>query len=412
MWWKKLKTTAAAGLAIGLLTAGIGLAGPNGAADPPSPRAERVTDDRPPGTTGPLTLNVGGAVVSLAWSPDGKTIATIGSRQEKEGLPSRTVKLWDARTGKLRVSLGEEAHTLLDSLAFSPDSSLVALSSFQRDREANRNTCQVKVYAVENGGLRETLGSHEWIAGPVAFSPDGKTLATAGIRLEPFQGPNERAVGEVKLWDTRTWKVNRKLDILGDLEFVHRFGPIDFSADGKLLACGTIRYVYTPEMVPAGVKVAIGLPHQTLDEVVVWDFESGKVKRRLGRESFGSTRWRTSVVFAPKGTRLASADSGGTLKLWDAGTGKLERTIAAPSGGWLSQAVFSPDGKAVATVGMEDEGGKPVSRVKLWDADTGEPRRVPADLAGSRLAFAPDGNRLAIASADTVRIWDLAGGKE
>jgi WD40 repeat protein len=112
------------------------------------------------------------------------------------------------------------------------------------------------------------------------------------------------------------------------------------------------------------------------------------------------------VVFNPDGTRLATSSFDGTVKVWDAVSGKQLFTLPGPISS-LFRVAFSPDGKTIATA---------ASDAKLWDAMTGEELltlHTPEVLTS--VAFSPDGSQLAVASRDgtnriyLLKIEDLVG---
>jgi WD40 repeat protein len=330
-------------------------------------------------------------------------LATIGYREPKEGvrIGNNTVQFWDARTGKEKLSLGEEAETQLSHLTYSPDGKLLALSSFKW--EDNRRITLVKVYDAVSGQLGREIESHE-IGSWLAFSPDGKTLATAGQKFEPFKGEFERIVAEVKLWDVATGKMKRHLEVKRELDYFNTFGDLAFSPDGKTLATRGVRFEYTKDMVPdkPDLKNPIGSMPRSHHEVVLWDVDAGKVKRVLTGES----SYYFSVAFTPDGKSLITSDQNGEVRVWDAATGKVERKFThdrAPC------AVLAPDGKWLATVGGPVKDGKRDWSVKLWDYRTGEVKQTIPDQEGltSAICFSPDSKRLAVGVGSTVRIWDI-----
>ncbi len=116
----------------------------------------------------------------------------------------------------------------------------------------------------------------------------------------------------------------------------------------------------------------------------------------------GHQGWLNAVCYRPDGRLLASASDDGTVRIWVADTGALERTIEG--GERVFDVCYSPDGKLLAGCGT-------AKTVMIWDAATG---RSVAKLAGhtqwvSSVCFSPGGRRLASASRDgTVRVWDFA----
>src|SRR5262249_47359768 len=107
------------------------------------------------------------------------------------------------------------------------------------------------------------------------------------------------------------------------------------------------------------------------------------------------------LAFGPDGTRLASANSNGTMDLWDARDLKLVARLEGHRGS-VYHVAFSPDGTRMASA-SEDK------TVRLWDAREGKPLATLTGhaLTVQHLAFSPDGTRLASASFDkTVRLWD------
>src|SRR5262249_28309297 len=108
------------------------------------------------------------------------------------------------------------------------------------------------------------------------------------------------------------------------------------------------------------------------------------------------------VDFSPDGGRIFSKSQPGTLKVWDAATGRLLSTIGEHS----SSAALSPDGTRLLSGSLRT--------VKLWDVSSGQLLRTFEGHAGASrsVAFSPDGTR-AISGGDdsTIRIWDIASGR-
>ena len=361
----------------------------------------------------PMTTN--DRSVSLAFSPDSMTLATVG---EVTG-----VQLWDVATRhKSGGPLGDKPYARADSVAFSGDGKTLAIGGDG-----------VRLWDV---ATRRQIGT-PLASGPVilvAFSADGKTLAIATDD------------GTVRLWDVAT-----RRQIGSPLAVGRAVGAVAFSADGTTLASGstngTVRLwdvatrrqigvtltghigpVHAVAFSPDGKTLASGSDDHT---VRLWDVVSADVATLTGHADSVN-----SVVFSPNGKTLASGSDDHTVRLWDVATGgQIGIPLLGRTGhpGGIYSVAFSPDGKTLATGSASalpefvNGNGIPLPQfnpnaygaVRLWDLATrretgtpliGQPVFTPeGPLVGPvySVAFSPDGKTLAIGGSTSTGLLQL-----
>jgi WD40 repeat protein/serine/threonine protein kinase len=311
----------------------------------------------------PITFRRGGVVNSVAISPDGKRLAAAGSMLLGPGngpLREGEVKVWNIQTGRELLSLkGGGA-----SVVFSPDGKHLASAGLVME-QGRALLGEVKVWDAQTG---DRLHSLRGGGASVAFSPDGKRLASAGT---VFNGLQPRG-SEIKVWDAQTGK---ELVALQGGSVGPGFSPdggpsVAFSPDGKRLASASGREIKLwdaqtgKELLSfkdGGVSVAFSPDGKRLassgTEVKVWDAQTGEELLTLRGHT---NNWIGRVVYSPDGKRLVTASRDKTVKVWDAQTG-LELLTLEGHGGLFNGLAFSPDGHRL-TAGAAD------GTVKIWDA--------------------------------------------
>jgi WD40 repeat protein/serine/threonine protein kinase len=296
-----------------------------------------------------------GAAYTVAFSPpDGRHLAA-GSKRE--------VKVWDWKTNRpedpKHTFPGPEYHSI--PVAFSRDGRRLATGG--------AGPQGLSLWDAETRRLLGALPADRHPVSALAFSPDGGRLASASVGRS------------VTLWDTRTCELLQPLPHTGNVL------GVAFSRDGRRLAS-------------AGEDKTVHL----------WDTATGREVLGL----HGHTDMCGCVAFSPDGWRLASASHDGTIRVWDAtplrvDEGQETLTFTQHDHEVRSVAV-SPDGRWIASAGNG-------TLVRVWDAATGRPS---FEFQGHRdvvfcVAWHPDGRRIATAGSlgrqNKVMVWDASDGR-
>lgn len=305
-----------------------------------------------------------GNVMAVAWSADGKRLATAGSQGP--------ILVWDTTSGKV-VFKDQPQNAGIGILAFSPKGDLLAAASAPTS---------VALWDIKAGkqlpGLSGTQPGPGAFPLALAFAPDGSKLA-AGNRD-----------GMVRVWDMGTSKEVLAFRVENTSE------AIAFSSNFELAASGDSR----------------------TDTIHLWDLATGKELRKIQRGNQGFI----NLTFSADSQTLLEAGGRGQLLLWEVATGKQIRSVPQEPRLPVRCIAWSSDGRLVALAGLR----QPVPGPALQPAGE-NPTLVPIqlyDIPGNRflpllaghegaifaLSFSPDGRTLASASADTtVLLWDVSG---
>jgi WD40 repeat protein/serine/threonine protein kinase len=311
------------------------------------------------------TLRTGPEVIfwTAVFSPDGRCLATSGNRNASGRVYPGEVKIWDPVAGKELCTLEGQEERAWSALAFSPDSQWLATG--HKDNVVN-------IWDVRTGRKRRTFRGHTVGVQCVAFSPDGRLLASGAGNSRDFESP-----GEVKVWDVASGR--QLLNLRGHTGLI---STVAFTPDGRL---------------------ASGGPDQTIK---LWDLATGQAALTL--HGHFDRVW--TLAFSPNGHQLVSASDDLTVRVWDA---TPLQGLADPA--WLTlrghqgsvrSVAFSPDGRSLASAGLD-------KTVKVWDAWTGkELTTLRVDRAVVGVAYSPDGRQLASGGATMLRTWDTTTWKE
>ena len=336
-------------------------------------------------TTGELLRTFSGhegEVIDVAFNADGTQLAS--------GAADKKAFIWDVASG--RPLRRFEDNAAIRSVAFSPDGKRLATGSWAQSDN-------VRLWDLETGGSKIFSGHRGSIYG-VAFSPDGRTLASASTDYT------------AKLWDTATGNVKYTLsghakgvwgvafnsagDRLATASEDHTVRIWDPGSGNLLLTMpGHAREVRTVAFSPDGRRLVTGSFDKTLR---VWDLTTG---RALPVLSAHKAVW--SLAFSRDGKRIATAGEDGSLQLWNAASGEIVREFSGQDG-VLTGVAFSPDDHRLASVSL----GK---TAKIWDVDSGAELISLSGASLAKAAYSPDGKFIAAANRDGhVEIWDVASG--
>jgi WD40 repeat protein/serine/threonine protein kinase len=331
----------------------------------------------------------GGEIMSVAFEPKGKRVASGGS----DGI----INFWDPEKAQVIYTLRGHKGSV-EGLAFSPDGQRLASASHDRT---------VKVWDTATGKECYTLPGHDREVSAVAFSPDGRRLVSASW---------DRTL---KIWDTSSRQLLRTLP--GSAQ---RFFCVTFSPDGRRIAAGSedvriwdsttgehlmtciadpaepLIWVGGVAFHPDGRRLASANGNKT---IYIWDTTTGKPVHIVRGHRSGIN----SVQFSPDGGRLASAGNDQTARLWDTATGAPLQTFRGHKNPSVSTVAFAPDGQRLASGGGD-------KTVRLWDVHTEQEALILPGERQQQVVWNRDGRLIATVGPyrdRAVAIWDARTGK-
>ena len=302
------------------------------------------------GTIVLLNANTGNVLNGLPAHKDGihSLIFSLDGSTAVSSSWDGTTRLWDVETLSF---ITVEGHFNFHTSALSPNGKTVAVV----------NAANIFLYNTLNGQFNKVLDVGRR-GGPLAYSPDGGTLA-----IETWEDGRQ-----IQLLNARTGKLKRSLRWEGD-----GVRSIAFSSDSKTLASGSWGD----------------------GAIRVWNTKNGKLQHTLSGHTEGGV---TNLVFSRDGKILASGGWDRTIRLWNPQTGQLQRTLEGHRH-WVQSLAFSPNGNTLAS-GNWDE-------LHLWNPRNGQLKQTIEGARGEALAFSKDGQTLAAGRYRVIHLLNARTGE-
>ncbi len=354
-----------------------------------------------------LKLKDVGAVNSIAFSPDGRILIAGGMLPEKNSSAAG-LSFFTLETGKGRYfRTGADYQESVGSLAISRDGGLLALQSGPASvklLDTRRGIVKQTWDAASVGDAVERRRASQFLLSvtrvlAVAFSADGKVVS------------GESDHGEIKSWDTRTGETKQHFSIEQDNPSL-----VASSADGTSFAEVTggklflwnsnseEKRVVTLPGQPAISALTLSADGQLLavgsERNVILLSPTGEVVKNLEGQEGSMSR----LTFSDDLRLLAGADQGGTVKIWNVASGRIENKLNATE---VTGMAFAPNTPTLAIATRDNI-------ISLWNVQTGvlQAQFRKHESTINALAFSPNGQWLASGSEDrTIVFWELATGK-
>ncbi|MGA7329006.1 MAG: caspase family protein, partial [Rhodomicrobium sp.] len=339
-----------------------------------------------------LQLDTGGhtaPISAISFTADGNYLLSAGD--------DKVIRIWDWRAGKTLRTLRGQSEVgyggAIYTIALSPDGRLLAVAGFIGSTDEGDRCCgDIRLYSLETDQILTLLKGHESRVIELAFSPDGKYLISGA--------KDNSAI----IWDVASAKLRQRLHGHTDAIYGVGFSPDGKRAitgsfdktlrlwnadDGTLIAvmAGHTERVRSLAVSSKDGRIVSG---DYAGEIRIWDGVSGQYVRTLGRQE----NRVDSVSISPDGQTILSTSGEGdghfTQYIWNFATGRIVTRYHKHDAG-VAASAFSSDGGLVATAGGNNE------EIDIWDPRTGETKAVLKGTGRSVLvtAFSQDGGAIA-----------------
>ena len=387
-----------------------------------------------------------GPNAAIAFSPDGKLLATEGGPDTEGGvnlLGDYPVTVWDVGTGKVKFTISGHEQAIT-GITFSPNGRFIVTTS---------GDSTGRVWGNGDGRLISVLRGHTGSVSRAVFSLDGRFIVTASRdntarvwdaqtfqSLATLRGHSLPVNGAAFSPDTkllvtasddktaRIWGFGLGPERNGVAVLSGHASPVNsgaFSPDGNYVVTASDGVSLWQVSSDGLRRVALlgGLSQRFSDAVFspdgrfiatagedntaqIWDSASQGVTRKSERLMQGHAGTVNSIAYSPDGNFLVTASSDTTARVWNTSTGAAVAELRGHTKK-VNSAAFSPDGKSIVTAGDD-------ATVRIWDTGTYKPVRILGSQTSvvRRAQYSPDGNLIVTASADGVaRVWNLNTGQ-
>ena len=347
--------------------------------------------------------------IPSVFSPDGTLLVTIGRYVDSiDKISFSQLQVWDARTGQLVWSPSYEKEAY-GPIAFSPDGRSIVVGGENQVQVFRRveifGSRADRAAAGRGGFTAERVLPHNGVITDISFSPGGDRLVIASTN------------NTASVWDTATWQ---SLAILSG--HTNTVRSANFRPDGEYIVTASFDNTARVWDAKTGRSIQILSGHSGpvtratfspdgRSVVTASEDNSARVwlvNREVNLvEIKGHSDGLYTASFSPDGGRAVTASQDGTARIWEVATGNEIHTLRHPNGS-IYCAAFSPDGRSVATAGGD-------GTARIWDASNGRGLRL---LRGHEsnvywVSFSSDGKLLATTGYDqTVRVWEFDTGQE